>query len=186
MIQLKKIYVVRHCEAEGQSAESPLTETGFRQASELATFFDNIKVDRIISSPYKRAIQTAQPLAERLNVKIEINSKLEERVLSAEPLADWLEKLRKSFDNPNLKFEGGESSEEAAIRAMEVVEGVFKSGFENTMIVAHGNLMALVLNHYNKQFGFDEWASLSNPDIYLLNSHSHGVIVERIRYEVTE
>lgn len=186
VIQLKKVYVVRHCAAEGQSSESPLTATGCRQANELATFFDNVKVERIISSPYKRAIQTIQPLAERLNIEIEMKSQLEERVLSTEPLPDWFEKLRKTFDNPDLKFEGGESSEEAANRIMEVVEDVFKSEFENTIIVTHGNLMALLLNHYNKEFGFDQWANLSNPDIYLLNSDSNGVTFERIRNELTE
>ncbi|MFJ7936331.1 histidine phosphatase family protein [Sporosarcina sp. NPDC096371] len=183
---MKKIYVIRHCEAEGQSSESPLTARGYRQASELATFFENVNVERIISSPYKRAVQTIQPLAERLNVEIEMNSQLEERVLSTESFPDWLEKLRKTFDNPDLKFEGGESSEEAANRIGEVVEGVFKSEFENSIIVTHGNLMALLLNHYNKQFGFDEWATLSNPDIYLLHSDSNGVNFERIRNELAE
>lgn len=185
MIRLKKIYVIRHCKAEGQSSESPLTAIGFRQAIELAAFFANVKVEQIISSPYKRAIQTIQPLAERLKVEIEIDSQLEERVLSTEPLPDWFEKLRKTFDNHNLKFEGGESSEEAASRIIEVVESVFKSDFENTIIVTHGNLMALLLNHYNKQFGFVEWSNLSNPEIYLLNSDSSGVIFERIRNELT-
>lgn len=186
VIQLKKIYVVRHCEAEGQSSGSSLTATGFRQANELAGFFNNFKVERIISSRYKRAIQTIQPLAERLNVEIEMKSQLEERVLSTESLADWFEKLRKTFDNPDLKFEGGESNEEAKNRIMEVVDDVFKSEFENTIIVTHGNLMALLLNHYNKEFGFNQWANLSNPDIYLLNSDSKGVTFERIWNELTE
>jgi len=186
VIQLKKVYVVRHCAAEGQSSESPLTATGCKQANELATFFDNVNVERLISSPYKRAIQTIQPLAERLNIEIEMKNQLEERVLSAEPLPDWFEKLRKTFNNPDLKFEGGESSEEAANRIIEVVEDVFNSEFENTIIVTHGNLLALLLNHYNKEFGFDQWANLSNPDIYLLNSDSSGVTFERIPNELTE
>lgn len=85
---MKKVYVIRHCAAEGQSSESPLTATGYRQANELATFFYNFKVERIISSPYKRAIQTIQPLAELLNIEIEMKSQLEERVLSTEPLPE--------------------------------------------------------------------------------------------------
>ncbi|MBO0588913.1 histidine phosphatase family protein [Sporosarcina sp. E16_8] len=183
---MKKIYVIRHCKAEGQSSESPLTAIGIRQAIELSAFFDNVKVEQIISSPYKRAIQTIQPLAERLKLEIEINSQLKERVLSTEPLEDWLQKLSETFDNHDLKFEGGESSDEAANRIIGVVESIFKSKFENTIIVTHGNLMSLLLNHYTKQFAFDEWANLSNPEIYLLNSDSSGVIFERIRNELTE
>lgn len=177
---MKKIYVVRHCKAEGQPPESPLTKEGFEQAKKLAAFFDDVKVTRIISSPYKRAIQTVQPLAEQLNVEIEMNVQLEERKLSAEPLLDWLDKLKKTFDNPKLKFEGGESSEEAANRIVEVADSVFKSEFENTIIVTHGNLMALLLNHYDRQFGFDKWAGLSNPDIYLLKLDRNQINFERV------
>ncbi|PBB04660.1 histidine phosphatase family protein [Salimicrobium humidisoli] len=177
---MKKMYIVRHCEAKGQASNSPLTEKGFKQAEELNTFFNNVPVERIISSPYVRAIETIQPLAERLNVEIEMNSQLEERVLSTKSLSDWPEKLKRTFENPCLKFEGGESSEEAANRILEVVEGAFKSKFEHTVIVTHGNLMALLLNNYNKQFGFNDWANLSNPDVYLLNSNSNGINFERL------
>ena len=180
MILLKKIYIVRHCRAEGQAYNAPLTETGFKQAAELDTFFNEIHVERIISSPYKRAVQSIKPLSERLNVDIELNGQLKERVLSTEPLSDWFEKLRTTFENPEIKFAGGESSIEAVNRIIEVVEDVLNSELENTVIVTHGNVMALLLNHYNKQFGFNEWANLGNPDVYLLNANSNGITFERI------
>lgn len=180
---MKKIYVIRHCKAEGQASESPLTEEGFSQAEALSTFFEDVKIERIISSPYKRAIQTVEPLSKRLNLEIELNDELKERVLSNESLSDWLEKLRKTFDHPNLKFAGGESSKEAVKRIAGVVDSIFKSDLDNTIIVTHGNLMALLLNYYNQQFGFEEWVTLGNPDIYLLKSDRNGITYERIKSE---
>ncbi|WP_280771601.1 histidine phosphatase family protein [Salipaludibacillus daqingensis] len=177
---MKSIYVIRHCEAEGQPPEAALTEKGFKQAIELATFFNNVKIERIISSPYKRAIQTIQPLAKQLNVEIEINSQLKERVLSADHLPDWFEKLRTTFEDFDLKFKGGESSQEAVIRIMEVIENVFNSDFESTTIVTHGNLMSLLLNNYNQEFGFDEWSKLSNPDVYLIKLNNNEITLERV------
>lgn len=41
---LKKIYLIRHCEAEGQSFEAQLTDRGFKQAVELADFFLILKL----------------------------------------------------------------------------------------------------------------------------------------------
>ena len=96
---MKKIYIIRHCEAEGQPSEAQLTDRGFKQALDVSEFFSGIKIDRIISSPYKRAIQTVQPLAMRLNIEIEIDRQLTERVLSTKNLSDWLEKLRTTFAN---------------------------------------------------------------------------------------
>ena len=93
----KKIYMIRHCEADGQPAEAQLTERGLKQALDLSELFSEIKIDSIISSPYKRAIQSIQPLAKRLNVEIEIDSKLRERVLSTKSYSDWLDKLKNNI-----------------------------------------------------------------------------------------
>ncbi|MBW8347990.1 phosphoglycerate mutase family protein [Bacillus sp. IITD106] len=177
---MKKIYVIRHCEAEGQLPEAQLTDKGLNQALELCEFFSTIKIDRIIASPYKRAIESIQPLAERLKVEIEIDSKLTERVLSTQNLTDWFEKLRLTFDDIELKFEGGESSLDAMKRIVEVVENIFNSNYKNTIIVTHGNLMSLLLKHFNKDFGFDDWKNLSNPDVYLLKNENNQVTFERI------
>ena len=40
---LKKIYVIRHCEAEGQSPEAQLTDRGLEQALDLSEFFPILK-----------------------------------------------------------------------------------------------------------------------------------------------
>lgn len=180
VILLKKVYIIRHCEAKGQPSEAQLTDKGFKQAIEISKFFARIKIDRIISSPYKRAIQSIQPLAARLNLEIEINRKLIERVLRTESLSDWLDKLKATFEDFELTFEGGESSQEAMKRIVKIIEDVFNNEHENTIIVTHGNLMSLLLNFYNKNFGFDDWQNLSNPDIYLLKNVGNKVIYERL------
>ncbi|MEH7391073.1 hypothetical protein [Bacillus sp. JJ1474] len=68
-----------------------------------------------------------EPLAKRLNIEIELDRKLTERILSSENLPDWLEKLKTTFANMELKFEGGESSQAATERIVEVVEGILSS-----------------------------------------------------------
>ncbi|MDF2855365.1 MAG: histidine phosphatase family protein, partial [Neobacillus sp.] len=115
----KKIYVIRHCEAEGQPPESPLTEKGYKQALELSEFLSEIKVDKVVTSPYLRAVQTIEPLAKKLKLEIELDSRLTERVLSQDNLPDWMEKLRATFTDLELKYEGGESSKEAMNRIVE-------------------------------------------------------------------
>ncbi|MBS4178327.1 histidine phosphatase family protein [Lederbergia citrea] len=177
---MKKIYIIRHCEAEGQAAEAKLTDRGMNQAADLSEFFANKKVDRIISSPYKRAIKSVEPLANHLNLEIEIERKLSERVLSTKSFPDWFEKIRTTYDDLELKFEGGESSQEAMKRIIEVVEKVFNSEDENTVIVTHGNIMSLLLTYYVKDFGFEGWRNLSNPDIFLLRNDDKKITYERV------
>lgn len=176
---LQKIYVIRHCEATGQPPEAPLTDKGHLQAIELAEYFSAIKINRIISSPYKRAIDTIQPLAKTFNIEVETDRRLEERVLSRENLQDWLGKLSASFEDLDLKYEGGESSREAMNRIVEVVNEVYSTE-QNTIIVSHGNLISLLLKYFNNEFGFDNWKRLSNPDVYLLIKEGSEVTFERL------
>lgn len=180
---MKKIYLIRHCEAEGQPAEASLTNNGFQQADQLSKFFRDIPVDSIISSPYKRAVQTVEPLAKKRNLEIEKNELLTERVLSNQNLPDWLEKLKATFDELELKYEGGESSNEAMKRIVGVVEEVLNSSVQNTIIVTHGNLLSLLLKHYNHQFGFEDWRSLQNPDVFILKIEKETVTYERLLIE---
>jgi 2,3-bisphosphoglycerate-dependent phosphoglycerate mutase len=176
----KKIYIIRHCEAIGQPSESPLTEKGFNQALELSEFFSGIKVDKIVTSPYLRAVQTIEPLAKKLNIEIERDSRLTERVLSQGNLPDWMEKLHATFADLELKYDGGESSREAMNRIVEVVEEIKNSNAESAVVVTHGNIMSLLLKYYNKNIGFELWQGLSNPDVYRLQSVHNVFHVERI------
>lgn len=180
---MKKIYIVRHCEALGQPPESQLTERGSKQAEFLSEFFSNIKIDRIISSPFLRAIQSVEPLREKINLEIDIDERLSERILSTIDLPDWLEKLKITFSDMELKFEGGESSQEAMNRVVNVIEDILKSKNENTIIVTHGNLMSLLLKHFNNDFGFEQWKALSNPDVFLLHFKNNETTFQRLWQE---
>lgn len=177
---MKKVYLVRHCEAEGQASEAPLTANGLNQAQELAEFFSEVKVDRIVSSPYTRAVQSMRPLADKIGVQIEKQVRLAERVLSSGNLPDWQEKLTASFEDADLKYEGGESGREATERIVRVVEELFNSDEDHSIVVTHGNILSLLLKHFNPAFGFTEWQALSNPDVFVLIKDDEDVIFERL------
>ncbi|MFD1174551.1 histidine phosphatase family protein [Oceanobacillus picturae] len=177
---MKNIYIIRHCKAEGQAPDAPLTEEGFIQAKELAESLSDLKVDRIISSPFVRAIQTIKPFAENKKIEIEVDTRLAERVLSSTILTDWMEKLEATFNDMDLKYEGGESSNKAAKRIVEVVDEIVVSGAGNTIIVAHGGIISLLLNFYDKNFGFEQWMSLHNPDVYHLKVTKTGANYNRL------
>ncbi len=66
---MKKVYIIRHGESKENvdkifsAGKSPLTDQGVKQAEKLAERFENIKLDSIFTSHYKRAEQTAQIVA---------------------------------------------------------------------------------------------------------------------------
>ena len=74
----KIIYLVRHCQAEGQKIDADLTPKGIEQALLLSEYFLNKNIDMIISSPYKRAIKSATPFAQTISKEIIKDERLSE------------------------------------------------------------------------------------------------------------
>ncbi len=163
---MKRIYLIRHCKAAGQESDAQLTREGWLQADQLAAFFIEKEIDYIVSSSYERAICTIRPLAEALNLQIHIDHRLCERVLSTEVIDDWMEKLKDSYEDLDLKLCGGESSRKAMTRGISVIEELIDRSEINIAVVTHGNLLSLILKHYDNNVGFDEWRNLSNPDVF--------------------
>lgn len=177
---MTNLILIRHCQANGQDPDAQLTVEGYKQANELAVFLETYNISRIISSPFTRAIQTIAPYATNKNIEIEVDERLKERVLSSEDLPDWFNKLNQSFLKPDLKFSGGESSNEASKRILDLVDDLMHTDFENIVLVTHGNLTALLLNYISQNFGFEEWKQLSNPDVYLIEIKSNEFSYKRI------
>ncbi|MGP4071589.1 histidine phosphatase family protein [Piscibacillus sp. B03] len=162
----KVIYLVRHCQATGQAPNCELTNKGKDQSQQLADFFENIAVEQIITSPYTRAVHSILPTAESKNLDIYVHEDLKERILSGQTLDNFMEPLEQSFKDLHFKLPGGESSFEAMQRFLPIIEAIKLGRVKSTIIVTHGNLMILMLNHFDRQYGFEEWKSLKNPDVY--------------------
>ena len=163
---MPSLILVRHCQAAGQEPEAPLTPVGQRQARELAQFLSAYPVDVIVTSAYLRAQQTAQPLADRLHLIVEVDSRLNERTLSPRPIDNWREVVRDSFDDPDLRAPGGESAKDVLGRAWPALRQRLSGSHVLPVLVTHGNLLALLLHSIDPGFGYLGWENLSNPDVY--------------------
>lgn len=166
------LILIRHCSALGQAPEAELSQIGQIQSENLSEQISKFfNVTRIISSPFKRVIDTVAPLARKFNLKVECEELLRERYFCEEDVVDLWDKLRHSFDDFDYKAcEDGESNTECQKRAQTFLQSLQKSS-GCTVIVAHGNIIAtlLGLNLARRPFGFDEMCSLTNPDVFILN-----------------
>jgi broad specificity phosphatase PhoE len=78
-----QLLLVRHAEPErventGAPADPSLTALGRKQAAALATWLADEPIDHVVSSPLKRAIDTAQPLATAFGLDVEVVDNLAE------------------------------------------------------------------------------------------------------------
>ncbi|MCZ0701914.1 2,3-bisphosphoglycerate-dependent phosphoglycerate mutase [Natronobacillus azotifigens] len=180
---MKELILIRHCQAEGQHKDSPLTNNGVNQARRLAEFLSkkNIKLDRILSSPYMGAVETIKPYADKNHLKVEIDPRLQERILSEEPIDDWFDVLETSFLDMDYRLPGGESSNEAGKRGLQVIDEVLKDpSCQKIALITHGNLLTLILAHFSEGFGFSQWRMLKNPDVFLIQNQENSYSLEHI------
>jgi 2,3-bisphosphoglycerate-dependent phosphoglycerate mutase len=172
------LYLVRHAKATGQAPEAPLTPEGTAQARVLRDFFSGVSIDQIVSSPFTRAIQSIEPLAQRLGLEIKTDDRLIEAVLSTIDYPDWLDRLRSTFSDFDLSFDGGESSRTATARAVTAINDTLQSAADSTLVVTHGRLMTLMLKHFDSKYGFEDWRNLSAPDVYRVKTKDGSSDVE--------
>ncbi|UFU01232.1 histidine phosphatase family protein [Radiobacillus kanasensis] len=183
---MKRLILIRHCNAEGQHKDSPLTYDGIHQARHLATFLQEagFSIDRILSSPYLRAIESIKPYAEQQMTSIEIDDRLKERILSEEPIDDWLDVLEQSFDNQDFRLPGGESSNDARERVRQLLDELQQDEEHSDIaVVTHGNLLAILLSEFQVDIGFNHWKGFTNPDIFTVQKTGGEYVVERVWHQ---
>jgi 2,3-bisphosphoglycerate-dependent phosphoglycerate mutase len=93
---------------------------------------------------------------------------------------NWLDCLQQTFSDFELVFDGGESSGQAMKRAVAALDEVFALKRGSAVVVTHGNLMTLLLRHFDERFGFEAWAALTNPDVYLVTMNGSESTMKRV------
>lgn len=127
--QITKIIFVRHAQSEGNVAKilnddglSPLSDLGQKQAKEIAKELQKENIDIILSSPFLRTQQTAEPLSQAKKLPIVTLEYLQEtkhgKFYNAPQEGDeWHECVANFRANPDYKYgETGESFNDLVAR----------------------------------------------------------------------
>ncbi len=147
----------------------PLSDSGRAAAQTLAKSLSVLGLAAIYSSPYRRAIETVQPLARHLELPIHEIEDLRERTLGSISGIPFEEAIAASFSDFDHRFPGGESSRDAQQRAVRTIDRLVEAHpADRVAIATHGNLISLLLNAFNRDVGFEFWRSLALPDVFQL------------------
>lgn len=182
------LFFVRHAHSTYSSDEfnRPLSERGMLDAKLITNLSKLLQIDHVISSPYKRAFQTVEGIAELIGEEIELMDDFRERLLSKHPLADFNEAISQVWADFDFSLEGGESNHLAQKRGLEATLQVLdKYEGQNIAIGTHGNIMVLIMNYFDPRFDVHFWQELAMPDIYKLTFNKKRLVaVTRINPQV--
>ena len=157
-----RLALVRHGETvwhadnryAGGTSDIDLTDKGVRQAHALAQWARAQRINGVVASPVRRALETARPSAEALGVDIEIVDDLREvdfgvaegRTVDELMMLDAEMVHRFRADPVANPFPGSESPEIAARRAGDALRDVARRhAGRNMLVVAHNTLLRLAI-----------------------------------------
>ena len=140
---MKHLYFVRHGLSEHNIAgiysgqtETPLSKEGRVQASMAGEIAKELHIDYIISSPYERALETAQIIAREIGYpldEIELNDNLVERHFGELEGTPWLPD--RDVDNEP----GVESPADLEARVKRAYEHILTLPYDNILVASHGS-----------------------------------------------
>ncbi len=161
------VYFVRHGETTSnlhkqiQGDDDQLTEKGFKQAEALANRLISIKFNKVISSPLKRTVQTADIFKDKIQTQYEINSLFSEIKTPSklvgrtkeDPITAEVNALKKANTHDIFwKFEDEESFSEFRKRGLDAItylETLGESALgtdSNILIFTHGKFLRMILS----------------------------------------
>ncbi|PGS42267.1 histidine phosphatase family protein [Bacillus cereus] len=183
------VYMVRHGESpklEGNERTRGLTEKGSLDAHRVTDILKTEGIDTFISSPYKRAMLTIEKAADFYEKEIVVYENLKECMFSNEDQIisdkEVYPLVKKMFANHDFTLTEGESYKDCQRRVVKVLKEILMD-FQGQKIVigTHGLVMTLMMNYFDKQYGFEFLMQTSKPDIYKLEFKDEQLMnVERL------
>lgn len=167
-----EIYVIRHGQTEANAenrlqgrSDTPLTDTGKRQIKNVIAAVKRRGIEVLISSPLKRALDTAKLIAQELKTDIRVDPDLREICYgdwegqSKEELTEtdaWDRRVadKYNFTHPG-SYEGTQGSSYAAIygRVSKFCTTLRDSDYETVGVVTHLGVLRNMKRHFQDVSG---------------------------------
>jgi broad specificity phosphatase PhoE len=183
-------YFVRHGESVGNAAriftghsDSPLTPRGRKQAATVADELAKVKFDRIVSSDLSRSRDTADVIAKRQGIPVEVMPELRE--------IDVGERTGKTFDETAgmpgwndegfVAWPGGETLEQVLGRTLGAIERLTRESPGKTiLVVGHGGVNRILLSHFQGILPKLDRTPGGNTNISVVHTDGKTHAVERL------
>jgi broad specificity phosphatase PhoE len=151
------VWFVRHAQVvvdlERPARTWQLSPEGHASAKGLAARIPSVA--RVLSSPEPKALATAEPIARRSGVQLEVDERLREveRAANLPDVESHRAAVRAYLGGADV--DGWEDRSRARVRFAAAVDGV-----DDAVVITHATVLALFLD-----YDFAAWAQIGLPDV---------------------
>lgn len=158
---MTSVYFVRHAEPNYNNHDDmlrELTEKGLQDRRLVTAFLADKQIDKVLSSPYLRSVDTVKDFADRHGFEIEIVEDFRERKIDNCWIEDFEGFCRQQWSDFNYKLSDGETLYEVQRRNVAaLLEAVKQNPGRNLVVGSHGTALSAIINYFKPSFGYEDF-----------------------------
>jgi Fructose-2,6-bisphosphatase len=158
------VYFIRHAEPNYNNHDDEtreLTKKGMKDRVLVTDFLKDKMIDVVLSSPYKRAVDTVKDFADKFNLDIKTIYDFRERKVDSVWIDDFQAFSKQQWNDFTYKFSDGEALGEVQKRNISALNSVLLE-YQNKNIVvgSHGTALSTIINYYESSFGYEDFEQI--------------------------
>jgi len=157
-----------------------LSEEGRARAARLAERLIHDQPDILATSPEPKAKETAEILAGRLGLPIQVLDDLHEHERGSVPYfskPEFESAIHEFFEKPETLVLGSETADQAHERFSKAVHSLLSLNERSRIaIVSHGTVISLFVSRITGRSGFQIWTELGLPGFIILDIGSKSLV----------
>lgn len=161
---MTNIYFIRHAEpnyANHDDRSRELTEKGMRDRESVTKFLMDREIHHVLSSPYKRAVDTVKHFADAQGMDIELIEDFRERRVDSVWIDDFNAFARKQWADFSYKLTDGECLLEVQTRNIAALRNILlRYDGKNVSIGSHGTAIAAIINFFDPSFCYEDFRKI--------------------------
>lgn len=161
---MTEIYFVRHaqpncCNHDDMSRE--LTEKGLSDRRLVTEFLADKNISAVLSSPFKRAVDTVKELADIKKLPVITVDDFRERKIDNIWIEDFNGFCKSQWSDFDYKLSDGESLREVQRRNIAELEKVLREYSGKSIVIGtHGTALSTIVNYYDSGFGYEQFLEI--------------------------
>lgn len=185
------IYFVRHAEPNYNNHDDmnrELSAKGLADRKLVTEFLADKDINAVLSSPYKRAIDTVKDFAGSIGLDVITVSDFRERKVDSVWIEDFNSFCKRQWNDFDYKLSDGETLREVQqrnIAALEKVLDEYSGG--NIVIGTHGTALSTVINYFDSGFGYEQFSEIKGLMPWIVRMDFDGKALIGIeKYNIVE
>lgn len=182
------VIFVRHAESDLRNHDEvlrELTPKGMEDRKRVTEYLSEKKIDAVLSSPYRRAVDTVADYAQTHGFAIERVDGFRERELPG-----WIEDydafVKRQWEDLDYRRPGCESLRQTQRRCAAALEAVLRRYAGKTVVIGgHGTAISAIINFFDSTFGYRAFERIRSvmPWIAELDFRADGACTEIRQYD---